>query len=97
MRMVLVSNKDVMLGVKDKLEVAKGYIESGNKKKVSKAFGIISDCYLRCDNEHIKEQLLCIMNRYDSLLNGVGLYEGYLITVVTILSYCILYISVSIL
>lgn len=70
------------------------YHAKGDPVYVEDAFRELNKVYPLCD-EHVRLQLMPILIKYDSLYNGIGVYDGFLYTASHVLNYCLFYLSVS--
>jgi hypothetical protein len=70
------------------------YIKNGDTFAVREGFALLNKVFPHCE-EHVQLQLAPIMKKYDSLLNGIGVYEGFILTSVQVINYCLIHIRLS--
>lgn len=76
-------------------EYLKSDVDGGSCRDVVEAFLLVERVLEVCGDEHVKGQLEGIVLQYKKLVSGVGLYDGFLITSVSVINYCLLYIRVG--
>lgn len=86
------------VNVEEYLEVAVQelgvYLSSNDVHGVSEGFALLDKIYPYCD-EHVQGQLDAVIKKYYQLLTSVGVYYGFIVTVVHVLNYCLFYLRVG--
>lgn len=70
------------------------YLESRDNSHLEEAFSIMKMAYVLGD-DHVKEQFLWVIEKYELLLSEDDLYDSFFLTVVQVINYCLVYIGNS--
>ncbi|MBO3794235.1 hypothetical protein [Bacillus subtilis] len=70
------------------------YLECRDSSHLEEAFSIMKMAYVLGD-DHVKEQFLWVIEKYELLLSEDDLYDSFFLTVVQVINYCLVYIGNS--
>lgn len=83
---------DIVKELEQTVSLIGTYLETRDQSHLDNAFSNMKMAYVLGD-DHVKEQFLWVIEKYELLLSENDLYDSFFLTVVQVINYCLVYMS----